>query len=62
MNTPSPKGWALALVLVGVIIALTASTASLVSGDRSLMGIAATGFAVQFLGWVVNGRQNGGRR
>jgi hypothetical protein len=61
-NTPSPKGWALALVLLGSLIALTGSTAALVTGDHSLMGIAATGFAVQFIGWTVNGRRNRGRR
>ncbi|MEW2157031.1 hypothetical protein AB0950_17280 [Streptomyces sp. NPDC007189] len=60
MTTPPPKGWTLALVLVGVVIALTGSIAALVTGERSLMGIAATGFAAQVIGWAVHGRRNGG--
>ncbi|MET7736391.1 hypothetical protein ABZT02_34260 [Streptomyces sp. NPDC005402] len=59
-QTPTPKGFA--LVLAGVAIALTGSIAALVTGDRQLMGIAAVGFAMQFAGWVRNGRRNGGAR
>ncbi|MFJ3822902.1 hypothetical protein [Streptomyces nodosus] len=59
-QTPTPKGFALVLIFTGIVIALTGSTAALVTGNHSLMGIAAAGFAVQFAGWVVNGRRNGG--
>ncbi|MET9910369.1 hypothetical protein ABZZ74_26795 [Streptomyces sp. NPDC006476] len=58
-QTPTPKGFALVLVLTGVAIALIGSIAALVTGDRQLMGIAAVGFAMQFAGWVRNGRRNG---
>ncbi|MFF4756103.1 hypothetical protein [Streptomyces sp. NPDC001270] len=60
--TPAPKGFAQVLITVGALIALTASLTALVSGHRSLMGVAAVGFALQLAGWVVNGRRNGGRR
>ncbi|NGO09301.1 hypothetical protein G5C60_17260 [Streptomyces sp. HC44] len=60
--TPTPKGWPLALVLTGVVVALSGSLAALVTGHQSLMGIAAVGFAMQFVGWVRHGRRNGGQR
>jgi hypothetical protein len=62
MNTSSPRGLALVLVMLGSVIAVTGSVSTLVTGDRHLMGIAAVGFAVQFAGWVLNGRRNGGAR
>ncbi|MBC9726209.1 hypothetical protein [Streptomyces sp. TRM68367] len=60
--TPTPQGRVLALISLGVLIGLAGSIAALVTGDHRLMGIAAVGFAVQFAGWVANGRRNGGRR
>ncbi|MEU6535882.1 hypothetical protein [Streptomyces sp. NPDC047000] len=59
-RTPSPTIHALALVLVGVVIALTASITALVTGHRPLMVVAAVGFALQVAGWVAHGRRNGG--
>ncbi|UQA93111.1 hypothetical protein [Streptomyces halobius] len=61
-QTPTPKGLALALVLTGVAVALAGSVAALATGNRALMGIASVGFAMQFAGWVLNGRRNGGAR
>ena len=60
VRTPSPTVRALALVLVGIIIALTASITALATGHRPLMAVAAVGFALQFAGWVAHGRRNGG--
>jgi hypothetical protein len=60
MNTSSPRG--LVLVMLGSVIAVTGSVSTLVTGNRHLMGIAAVGFAVQFAGWVLHGRRNGGAR
>ena len=60
-RTSTPKGFALALIFTGIVIATTASLAALVSGNHRLMGIAAVGFALQFAGWTPNGRRNGGR-
>jgi hypothetical protein len=61
-QTPTPQGFALFLVFTGVAIAVAGSVAALVTGNRPLMGIAAVGFALQFAGWVLNGRRNGGAR
>ncbi|MBA2950347.1 hypothetical protein [Streptomyces himalayensis] len=61
-HTPTPQGFALVLVLTGVAIALAGSIAALATANRPLMGIAAVGFAMQFAGWVLNGRRNGGAR
>ncbi|WP_327691016.1 hypothetical protein OG870_16325 [Streptomyces sp. NBC_00461] len=60
-RTPNPKGFALALVFTGIVIATTASLAALVTGNHRLMGIAAAGFALQLAGWTRNGRRNGGQ-
>ncbi|WP_151481440.1 hypothetical protein [Streptomyces albicerus] len=60
MSAQSPTGFALVLVLCGSLIATVGSVASLVAHDHRLMGIAAAGFAVQFLGWKRHARRNGG--
>ncbi|MFP3989350.1 hypothetical protein U9R90_17995 [Streptomyces sp. E11-3] len=56
----SPQGLALALVWVGIVLAVTATASSLITGESRLMGIAAVGFFVQFAGWVRHGRRTGG--
>ncbi|QCX79111.1 hypothetical protein C9F11_27545 [Streptomyces sp. YIM 121038] len=58
----NPTGLPLVLVLTGMVIALTSSLAALVTGNRSLMGVAAVGFALQLAGWALSGRRNGGAR
>ncbi|WP_328871226.1 hypothetical protein OHT76_14480 [Streptomyces sp. NBC_00287] len=59
-QTPTPKGFALVLIVAGVVLAFTASLAALISGHRSLMAAAAVGFALQLAGWVAHGRRHGG--
>ncbi|MEU5296966.1 hypothetical protein [Streptomyces umbrinus] len=61
-QTPTPRSFALALVFTGVAVAPTGSTAPLTTRNRALMGIAAAGFAMQFAGWALNGRWDGGAR
>ena len=59
-RTPTPTGRALALISVGILIALTGSLCALATGNHRLMGIAAVGFALQFAGWKAHARRNGG--
>ncbi|HET8762179.1 MAG TPA: hypothetical protein VFM12_02125 [Gemmatimonadales bacterium] len=59
-RTPTPQGFALVLIFTGIAIATAASLAALASGNHRLMGIAAVGFALQFVGWAANGRRNRG--
>ncbi|MFI7408584.1 hypothetical protein ACIBU0_07960 [Streptomyces sp. NPDC049627] len=54
--TPTPTGRALALIWTGVVLAIAGSIASIATGHRSLMGIAAVGFALQVAGWMANRR------
>jgi hypothetical protein len=60
MTNNSPKGLAYALILVGSLIAIAGSWASIVMQDHRLMGIAAVGFATQFFGWRRHARRKGG--
>ncbi|MBQ1089170.1 hypothetical protein [Streptomyces sp. B93] len=59
-QTPTPKGFALVLILTGIAAALAGSLATLATGHRPLMAVAAVGFALQFAGWVAHGRRNRG--
>ncbi|MFF3345683.1 hypothetical protein [Streptomyces sp. NPDC002779] len=60
MSTQTPSGLALVLIVAGIILALTASIAALISGHRLLMAVAAVGFALQIAGWATHGRRHGG--
>ncbi|MFB8775064.1 hypothetical protein [Streptomyces broussonetiae] len=59
-QTPTPKGLALVLILTGITVALAGALATLATGHRPLMVVAAVGFALQLAGWMAHGRRNGG--
>ncbi|MEV7343945.1 hypothetical protein [Streptomyces sp. NPDC093544] len=61
--TSSPKGLALLLITLGSLVAITASVAVLATHEQAWRYVIAAGGLVQFVGWVLHGRQlRGGRR
>ncbi|MFC8090774.1 hypothetical protein [Streptomyces sp. NPDC057301] len=58
----SPTGLALLLIVVGLLVSFTSITAAFVTHEDVWRYLIAGGCFVQFLGWVVHGRRNGGRR
>ncbi|MCZ7417688.1 hypothetical protein [Streptomyces sp. WMMC897] len=61
-TSPSPKGAALALILVGAAVATAAFVTMLVTGERSVATGTASlgGVALQIAGWRAARRRNGG--
>ncbi|MFJ4790558.1 hypothetical protein [Streptomyces sp. NPDC088794] len=55
-RTSTPQGGALALVFAGIVIATGGVIATLATGNRHLMGIAAVGFAFQVAGRLAGRR------
>ncbi|MFD0001776.1 hypothetical protein ACFVJ4_05040 [Streptomyces sp. NPDC127178] len=58
----SPTGLALLLILVGLLLSFTSITAAFTTHEPIWRYLIAGGCFVQFLGWVISGRRNGGRR
>ena len=60
MNTVPLKGLALFLVLAGIFLTFAGTLTALVTGDRRLMLMTATGCFLQIAGWRCHRRQAGG--
>ncbi|MCM1975325.1 hypothetical protein [Streptomyces sp. G1] len=58
----SPTGLALLLIVVGLLVSFTSITAAFVTPEHIWRYLIAGGCFVQFTGWVVHGRRNGGGR
>ncbi|MFD5569662.1 hypothetical protein [Streptomyces cadmiisoli] len=56
----SPRRWPLLLVMAGVVVAMTATTAAFVTHDPVWRYVLAAGCFVQFLGWTLHGRRRSG--
>ena len=58
----SPTGLALLLIVVGLLLSFTSITAAFVTHEHIWRYVIAGGCFLQFLGWMVHGRRNGGGR
>ncbi|WP_432044067.1 hypothetical protein [Streptomyces cadmiisoli] len=59
----SPRRWPLLLVMAGVVVAMTATTAAFVTHDPEWRYVLAAGGIAQILGWTLHGsRRSGGDR
>lgn len=58
----APSGLALLLIVVGLLLSFTSTTAAFITDESIWHYLIAGGCFVQFLGWMVHGRRNGGGR
>ncbi|MGW6955030.1 hypothetical protein [Streptomyces chartreusis] len=56
----SPTGLALLLIVAGLLLSFTSITAAFTTHEPIWRYVIAGGCLLQFLGWMVHGRRNGG--
>lgn len=56
----APKGLALFLVVVGVVLAFAGALAVMATGERKLFAVFAAGCVLQVVGWYRQGSRFGG--
>ncbi|MGW4442312.1 hypothetical protein [Streptomyces sp. NPDC004682] len=57
---PAPHGWPLLLVMVGIVTAMTGTTAAFLTHESHWRYLLAAGCFLQFLGWILHTRRGKG--